>query len=280
MATEGFLRKKRLPKITWWKTYVFVLACLVLALSTLWGAESVSSAHPVIHGMLAAIGEAFLISGTISVIADQLVRRDISNFWLDAVGIEKSIREAGLKEIKSSFHNFDFSPLFRSAKEIDVCFIYASAWLSYNVNSIKDFLSRDGGRLRVCLLDDGAAVVPPLADSFGYEAKDLQDRILKSVAELQSCVDDLRKCAKLKGQLLIYKHTRPPRYSYYRFDETLLLVSYNNARGRPDVPVFVFRDSSMGVTKFLTDDFEKVVTEHSTLVFDSSAPSVAQGKEN
>ena len=101
--------------------------------------------------------------------------------------------------------------------------------------------------------------------------EELRGRINDSVGLFSSMVDELRKDGKLNGHLQIFIHSRPPRHTYYRFDDTLMLVPYNIARGRPRIPVFAFRRQQGGVSDFLQQDFESVLTEHSKLSLDSKA---------
>jgi hypothetical protein len=269
MASDGSQRSGLIPQIAKWKLALLVVSMILLAVLGFWGAEKLAASHPVLADIARSISELLFLSGTVSVIADLLLRRDLAAFWLDAIGVRDSIRDAALDQIAPDFNHFDFPGWFRKGREIDVCVIHAATWLGSEYNDIKEFLSRPGTLIRFCMLGEASSCIDSFEESFQYDKGELKERISKSVDLLQSCAEGLRSSGSLAGRLMIYKHDRPPRYTYYRFDDTVAFVPYRQAHGKAKIPMFVFRRTG-SIADFLDNDFSQLISQHSTLVYDSA----------
>jgi hypothetical protein len=269
MVSDSPHRTGRIPQITKWKLALLVVSSILVGVLGFWGAETIAAGHPIWTGIVRSISEALFISGTISVIADLLLRRDLAAFWLDAIGVRESIQISGFDQIALDYNHFDFAGWFQGGREVDVCVIYAAPWMGNEYNNIKEFLSRERTLARFCVLDMESGCVESFEKSFKYPKGELINRIKQTVESLRSCAEGLRAEGKLAGRLMIYKHDRPPRYTYYRFDEKIAFVPYRQAYGHAKIPVFVFRRGG-GIWDFLEEDFRQLIEQHSTLVYDSA----------
>jgi len=92
----------------------------------------------------------------------------------------------------------------------------------------------------VCLLSDQSSCITSLAESFGYESAKLQGKIMDSVTLLKTCMKELQDEGRAKGWLRIYKHTRPPKHTYYRFDDTAVFIPYALSVGTTNNPRVCF----------------------------------------
>ena len=274
MAAYASQHSALIPKITKLKLALIVVSMILLAVLGFWGTEKIATSHPILADIARSISELLFLSGVVSVIADLLLRKDLAAFWLDAIGVHDSIRDAGLEQITLDFHHFDFADWFRHAREVDICVIHATPWVGTEYNDIKALLSREGTLARFCVLDENSPCLDSFEESFRYPKGELRDRITKTVGSLRYCAEDLRTQGELRGQLKIYKHNRPPRYTSYRFDERIAFVPYRQSYGRAMIPVLVFRRGG-GISQFLEEDFRQLIDEHSTPVYDS-----AQGAAN
>ncbi|MGD1102037.1 MAG: hypothetical protein ABSA59_08205 [Terriglobia bacterium] len=274
MLCDSPHRTGLIPLIAKYKLALLVVLSILAAVLGFWGAEKIAAGHPVLTGIVRSLSAALFISGTISVTANFLLRRDLAAFWLDAIGVRESIRNAGLEQIALDFNHFDFAGWFQDVREVDVWVIHADYWLGTEYNNIRGFLSRAGTLMRFCVLGEKSGCVDSLEESFQYSKGGLEEKISRTVNLLQSCAEEVKAMGKLAGRLMIYKHDRPPKYTYYRFDEKIAFVPYRQAYGKAKIPVFVFRHGGK-ISDFLEDDFSQIINEHSTLVYDS-----AQGAPN
>jgi len=102
-----------------------------------------------------------------------------------------------------------------------------------------------------------------------FEEGELARKINNSIFALKSCIEEAQKEGKETGHLLIYKQNLPPKHTYYRFDDVLIIVPYNLSRGRTKLPVIAFRRRQGGVSEFLEQDFERLLEQHAKPVYDS-----------
>jgi hypothetical protein len=262
-------QRNAFPPLASWKltTLIALLAAGVFAL--LYGAELVPPSHTVFKNVLQSFAALLLTSGIVSVIANILVRRELADFWLSAIGVRDAVSAAGLCDVGLDFQSYDFHSLVREAGNIDLCVIHADKWIGSRLNDFKEFLSHRDHELRVCLLHEDSDAGPVLSADFHYKPGDLQQRIASSVEALRSCIVDLENANHITGWLRIWKHRRAPKHTYYRFDDQLFLVPYNLAAGHTKIPVFGFFRKVGGVSDFLSVDFERMLSDHSELVYDS-----------
>ena len=269
MSTLSAKEKKRFPRVATWKLVSLVVGCLFVVVSFLYAAEQIPDTYPVLKRVLQSLAAIVLTSGIISVVANVLVRRELARFWLDAIGIKESVERAGLQEIDTDFYAYDFRGHIRGARAIDICVIHDEKWFGNRLNDFREFLSKADSELRVCLLDENSTCAPALTENFSYEEGELARKINNSIFALKSCIEEAQKEGKETGHLLIYKQNLPPKHTYYRFDDVLIIVPYNLSRGRTKLPVIAFRRRQGGVSEFLEQDFERLLEQHAKPVYDS-----------
>ena len=269
MATLSSRQQNAFPDLATWKLVALLALLAVCVFALLYCAELVPLKYVVVKSVIQSFAALLLTSGIVSVIANLLVRREIAEFWLTAIGVREAVSAAGLWDIGLDFQSYDFHSLIRDATSIDLCVIHADKWIGSRLNDFKEFLSHKDHELRACLLHEGSEVAPVLSADFRYKPGDMEQRIGRSVEGLRSCIDDLEKMGQTTGWLRIWKHRRAPKYTYYRFHHRLFLVPYNLAAGHTKIPVFGFCRKDGGVSDFLATDFERMLSDHSEIVYDS-----------
>lgn len=273
-------KQKTFPSMASWKlaTLVALIAACVFAL--LYGAQFIPPYHPVFKSAVQSFAALLLTSGILSVISSILVRRELANFWLNAIGVRDSVSTSGLYDVEMDFQSYDFHTLVRDAKRIDLCFIHAEKFIGNRLNDFKEFLSHKDHELRVCLLREDCSCAQSLSEDFNYKEGELAQKINNSIAALQSCIADLEKANQSTGWVRIWKHRRGPKYTYYRFDDLLFLIPYNLAAGHTKIPVFGFIRKEGGVSDFLVTDFDRMMNDHSEKVYDSREAKPVASKTN
>jgi hypothetical protein len=257
------------PPLTTAKLFGLIAAIVAVVFALLYAAQFVPPQHPVLRAAIQSFAALLLTSGIVSVIFNILVRRELADFWLAAIGVRDTVSIAGVYDVGLDFNAYDFRTLVREAKDIDLCVIHADKWIGSRLNDFKEFLSHTDHKLRVCLLHEESDSVPVLSRDFRYKDGELKQKIDSAVAALQSCITELQKANQSTGWLRIWKHHRAPKHTYYRFDDLFFLVPYNLAAGHTKIPVLGFSRKEGGMSDFLSVDFERMVNEHSEKVYDS-----------
>ncbi len=164
------------------------------------------------------------------------------------------LTKAGAKDIpviakRGLFSDFTpiFPALFEKAKNVTLYFIHSRRWRENHDEQIKEFLGRSGTHLTVFLpnnrdpvlvkaiqahFDDGPAIPGFVRDAFDY-FKRLRKRFPKRVT--------------------IRRFRTYPTYSFYKFDNDLIVAAYPTTPRRRDVPTFHLT-SSHPYAQFVLED--------------------------
>lgn len=265
-------RTKTIPLLAVWKLIALVAFMATLIFALLYFAEIIPPESIVLKNVVKSLAALILTSGIISVAMSILVRKELTTFWLEAIGIRDAVARAGLYDIGLDFHSYDFHSLVREASKIDVLVIHGDKWFGNRSNDFKEFLSHKDHELTVCLLDGDSEIGNHLSQDFKYKSGQLTQRVENTIECLRSCIADLERAGQSTGWVRIWKHQRAPKHTYYRFDDRLFLVPYNQAQGHALIPVIGFNRKSDGVSEFLVGDFERLLEDHSQKVYDSREP--------
>lgn len=258
-----------IPILAVWKLVALIVALTAVIFALLYWAEEIPAGHTVLKNVLQSFAALLLTSGIVSVVANILVRNELTTFWMEAIGIRDSVVRGGLWDIGLDFHSYDFHTLIREASKIDIFVIHGDKWFSNRLNDFKTFLSHRDHELRVCLLDGEGEIATHLSEDFHYKSGELAQRTANTIECLHSCIIELERVGQSTGWIRIWKHKRAPKHTYYRFDDKLLLVPYNQAQGHTTIPVIGFMRKSGGVSDFLADDFDRMLADHAVKVYDS-----------
>jgi hypothetical protein len=269
-------KRSEFPPLAICRLAAISLGVLVLIFALLYFAEFVPDNHPVFRKVIQSLAALLLTSGLVSIMLYHFVRKQLTRFWLDAIGVKESIELAGLRHIELDFYAYDFHSLIRESKQIDIYVIHADKWLGNRLNDFREFLSHKDHELRVCFLDENSPGASALSEDFGYPAGLLASKIENSQNAILSIVSEIGNTGQKPAWVRIWKQNRIPRYTYYRFDETFVFVPYNLGSARSVLPVLVFDKKDGGISEFLSKEFEGVLKEDASLIYDSHSTEVAQ----
>ncbi len=262
-------KHREFPPLAIWRLIAVSFALLALIFGLLYLAEFIPDKHPVLRKVIQSLAALILTSGVVSVILNLLVRRQLARFWLDAIGVRESIDTSGLREICMDFYAYDFRTLIRESKKIDIYVIHADKWVGSRLNDLREFLSHKDHELRACVLDENSPCASVLSKEFGYAEGHMAKIVENTISAIRSGVEDLEKSDQSAAWVRIWKQNRTPKYTYYRFDDTFVFVPYNLASARSVIPVLVFGNKPGGISDFLSKEFEHVLDDHATLIYDS-----------
>jgi hypothetical protein len=266
-------RSRGIPALAWWKIACVIVVCFLLVALSLSGADAARShQHYFVGEILDSLAAIVLTAGVVSIFIDQLIRRELSSFWLEVIGVKQSIADVGLLEAVLDNSRFDFKTYLEEANEVDICIMYARTWVNSHIGSLRTLLSRDNTVLRVCIMDSHGPFAAPFSISLN---RDLVVEIQRCEEAFTSCAEDLRRSNKLRGQLVICRHKAPPRHTYFRFDDIVIYGAYPNAPRKGPSPLFTFARRKNGIAEFLEDDFDNLIKDHSTTCYDSKKQGAA-----
>lgn len=147
----------------------------------------------------------------------------------------KNIRPKDVIEKYGVFSEFDeiYDDLFQSSKMITTAFIHSRRWRESNINSINKFLSKKESHWEILLPDtEDKELIKTIKGHFS----DGRTIISKIVDAYMFCVDNMEK---YPDKLTIYLYSFYPTYSFYRFDNKMVVSFYPLTSERKPTPTLL-----------------------------------------
>lgn len=190
-----------------------------------------------LHAVLREMGAIIVAVAAISVLFELVLRRAFFAELTSASQLADEIHRAGILTVSTDFyHGIDWQGLFRSSTQVDVYFSYARTWRNANRDSIAAFAARKEAVLRVFLPDSqDPRLVEHLAERFSMTPDELQGAIDEAARDFVQVFKDQQGKAKLE----IWFVKIQPVYTFYLFNEGVVMALYNHQRRKTAVPVFV-----------------------------------------
>lgn len=217
--------------------FLIVIGILALVTATNW---SWLIARPNIQAIVRDIGAFLVATGPLEFVREISTKRAFAAEMLGYAKVAEDVRAAGLMAVTSDFQQgIDWGRLFKNVREVDIFFSYAGTWRHSRINELESLAARKGCQLRVVMPDpDDALMMADLARRFGYTEDGIKQRINDSA-------DDLKKifapqAGRNKGcRFELWYLTTPIVFSFYRFDDDIVLALYKHRKGRGSVPAFI-----------------------------------------
>jgi len=191
----------------------------------------------------------FLFGPAVIVLAWELVvRRSFKKELLLELGLAESILDHGLAYV-SLFGGAPWDGLIGGATKMDVFVAWANTWRGGHRDAIRDFLKRPHTELRVMLPDpEDGQLMEALAHRFTMSADSIRTEIGRALLDFAKLK---RETGVARNRLRVHFHSRMPTFSYYRFDDTVLLCLYTHVPGKTQrLPTFWFLRKSGDHTFF------------------------------
>lgn len=247
---------------------------------------------------LLALHSAYWNNGTVhSHIAQEIIRHYQDNFVtplkLGPLGevppeifqsFHRPAAEAGFANYVADFQRVPFEALIQSAKEIDICNVYAETWTKAKAEYFTNALGNPQTILRVCMLSPDSPSLPGISYQFsGMQADELRARIRRTTQLYLQILEEARRRFHATGRLLIYYCLTVVNHTFYRFDDLMCFVPRPLASSKlaaTPIPVLIFR-RGCGNTDFyywLMRDFNLVLqTNHDAVLHFDSANHEGEG---
>lgn len=198
---------------------------------------------------------------TLSLIWDHFQKRDFTEEILSTQKLVLEIEETGLIGVSNKWHGeVDWKDLLKSARDLDIFFIYGRTWLTSNREAIVNFTAQDDAKINIILPDpEHRIVMQHLAHRMGLTSKELKKRIKETTddfAKIFSTINPRNRCA-------IWYAPVSPVYSYYRIDGEIIVTFYKNAFTKADnVPTLSVKRGG-GLYSFFKSDVDELIDANS-----------------
>ena len=171
--------------------------------------------------------------------------------------IEKQIKDTSKKDKVEKFGVFTefdslYSEMFATAGDITTFFIHSYRWRETNMESINDFFERDKVHWNVILPD---ITDSNLLENLQKHFSDGKDMVSK-VVDAYTYFNNLAK--KYPKKLNIRLFNLYPVYTFYRFDNKVIVSLYPLTPERRPTPTFLI-DMSLKKNSFFVQDFADIM---------------------
>jgi predicted phosphodiesterase len=167
--------------------------------------------------------------------------------------LDLRVQEIGLHDF-FWFDEVPWSRYFKGANQVEIFALRAAFLFDSQIETVRQFLRREGTTLTLIVHDPADEKAMEWFDQQFGEVRGTRKR---KIEEVLNEVKKLRKEAETRGKIDV-RFIRGPhklKYTYYRFDDTILFVPYRVlvTRGPNAIPTFVFGKGSLA-EKYLRPD--------------------------
>lgn len=178
-----------------------------------------------------------------------------------------SVKEAILKKINEStnricvkkiglFPSFDccYHSLFSRSLHITTYFVHSRKWREDNLTEIDDFLKKDGTKWDVVLPDVfNKSLLHSMREHFD-DGENLLDKILDCYRFVQ------KYYIKYPKKIIVHSFSLYPSYSFYKFDDDIIVSMYPLTSKRHPTPTFLLSVENEN-NKFFQIDINCILNE-------------------
>jgi hypothetical protein len=166
--------------------------------------------------------------------------------------LSESIRDSGVHDVFRRFYrDVPWNDLFRGLREFDLIANYARTWKNTNRDALRELAANPKATIRIVLANpNNPDLMGELARRYDLSVADVTTCVRESVADFTALL------AGRAADCHIHLSDRAASYTYYRFDDALLLTLFSNNNAKADRPGFLLkRDGTL--TQFLREEFEE-----------------------
>ncbi|RSK51487.1 hypothetical protein [Hymenobacter rigui] len=209
------------------KQFVILLLMLLIILASEFYKfkNPISSLIPYIN-IISNISVAILTGVLVGLYFEIFTRQEVYNNMLHHFNISKEVVSAGLVSYYSSFSDFDFRKYLSKSNKIDMYLTYGQTLFNtYNDTLIK-LAKQKGNQINIYIYHEDNIFIEALEQHWTsggprgntrQKIKDTKDMLINQFKELRR-----QKLLKAKVKLILLKR-HPVFYSFYRFDDHILL---------------------------------------------------------
>ena len=238
---------------------VGIVGIFMIIAASLWLSE-----HHNWQTILRELGGLLFASVAVAILWELIAKRAFLEELMNAAQIADDIRDARLLHITTNFgRGINWEKMYGSAKSVVLLCAYGAPWRSYE-DLLQEFALRPSTKIQLMVPDpDDEMILFELARRLDETPDNVKRSIDSTVKEFKALLAKAPQESKFTISYLSFA----PVFSYYLFDNEVVLSLYKHRREYVSQPAFVFE---RGGTIY---DF--VMAEHQAILEDS-APLVRQ----
>lgn len=183
--------------------------------------------------------------------------------------LHDSVDDLGLCQIIPETQSFSYVDFLRNSSEIYILMNDGNRWVGNNSVELEKRFSK-ATQTTIILISPNSPFLPILADKINVAKDSLAKKINDTMALLQESYNRSTK----KGTLKIYGTNLFPTRSLFISENQLIETPYQTAKGRVNIPVFVYRkvENQACLWNFAMQDIKKIQDEAGTeIIFTSDS---------
>lgn len=220
-------------------------------------------AHPSWQTPIKDLGSLLFASVAVALLWELFARRAFQEELMLAANIAEDVRAAHLLNITDNFMSgIKWEELFRNSDTLTIFFSYGNPWREYYEKELLKLATRHDTHIQLMLPDPtNEDVVSELSRRFGEPKTSIKDGVLTTEKEFKKLFNKAQGSHKFSIWYLSFA----PVFSYYIFDEVVVLTLYKHRRGRVfTIPAFVFEKDGK-LYKFIKEEHEAIMDESNEL---------------
>jgi hypothetical protein len=210
--------------------------------------------YPSLQATTRELGALLFVTASISMVWELFVKRSFLQEVVELVHLSQNIQQSGVSRItKNSYHAVPWDELFADTTEFDMIVSYARTWREMHRTQLRELSSNPKCRIRVVLADPNSQpLISELSRRYAISESDIVALIKEAI---QNFTDYLGRGS---ATFELYLSNRACLYTYYRFNDSLVVSFTANHHAKTDRPCLLLEQSG-SLTTFFRDDFEKFI---------------------
>lgn len=217
-------------------------------------------AHPGFQTPIRELGGILFATVTVASLWELYAKRAFLEEVMTATGIAEDVQKARLLSITNNFvRGIRWDELFCKANNLTIFFSYGNPWR--DGEELSDLAARHNTHVELMLPDpNDEKVMLELSRRFDETPEEVKHGIVQTEREFK----DLFSEVKAGTRFSIWYLSFAPVFSYYIFDQVVVLTLYKHRRGRVKIPAFVFERGGQ-LYEFIKAEHEAIIKESNHL---------------
>lgn len=195
------------------------------------------------NNILNNIASVLLVSGIVSIINEYVLRNQLIDTIYNKTGLKEDINKAGLAKIFLDINKVDYEKFFeKKCTQIDIVHVYGKSWTSKHLKMFTEKLKKEKCKIRVFLVSPDSEFIKPLSTFYNVSEEELKTN-MNSVIKMWKEINEKGN----KGIVEVYYHKGNPTASFYKANNSIIIVNSSMAAGRDLLPpAFLYTKSDKG----------------------------------
>lgn len=214
---------------------LYILAFLFITIAT-------TQPDGLIKTVCNVASSALMITGTINLINQYLLRQALVDMILVKIGLKSDLERTGIERIVSKLSELNCDDYFQKAqKSIDIIHVYGLTWTNTHIHTIKEAIEEKNCKVQVYMYSRDAIFLPALALHVDTPLSQFHEKIdeVDNVWKKIYCDLPVTKRKNLK----LYYHEGRPSKSLYRIDNKIIMIPNTISKGRSKIPAFIVKEN-------------------------------------